>query len=56
MKLIVRQTDEDVQNYKIGQEMVRFTCDSCHGNKMIKLCDMEPDMVLCRECKVRMPR
>jgi len=51
MQLVVKNTDEQLEHYRMGQEMVRFTCDICNNRKLIRLCDILPDQAICVPCQ-----
>lgn len=56
LKIVVSQTDEEVTDYKVGQQLVPFICDECGNKKLVKLCEIDPDRVMCATCRARQDR
>jgi len=56
LKVVVNQTQEEVSDYEAGQKLVPFICDSCGNKKLVKLCEIEPDRVICAQCRARQDR
>lgn len=51
MQLVVNQLDSEIAEYKLGQQMIRFTCDKCQSRKLIRLSDITPERSLCIPCQ-----
>ncbi len=56
LKVVASHTDEEIVDYKTGQQLIPFICDSCGNKKLIKLCDIEPDKALCAQCRGKQDR
>jgi len=51
LKCVRVNSDDEIRDYKVGQEMVRFVCDRCKTKKLMKLADIQPDVALCDHCQ-----
>lgn len=53
LKIARINTDEEIQNYKIGEQQIGFTCDLCGHKKMIKIKHVEDGLAICEACRRR---
>ena len=51
LKIIRENSTKEIEDYKIGQESVRYRCDACGNRRMIKIAHIEDGHILCERCK-----